>query len=169
MPLTLSTAMLVEKNRLQSDHAWVWLFELDIAGAGGPLRAAMYDQPVVFHGNVFPPAGLQVDSLEDATHAALVNLRVTFENVSQTMMALLETYWVTAASPVWTVLQWQVDVMQPDEMPFGNANVYAVQNFTTDFVGAVADLILEGYTLASIIPKNRYIKTNGFPHVPRRG
>jgi hypothetical protein len=168
VPLTFSTAMLVEKNRLQSDHAFTWLLQVDITGAPGPLRYAMYDQPVVFHGQTFTPAGIQVDSQEDATHAALVNLRVTFQNVDQQIIALLETYWVTVASPVWTVRQWQIDPLMPDEMPFGNANVYSVQTTATDMVNAVAELVLEGITLSSVIPKHRYIATNGFAFLPRR-
>jgi hypothetical protein len=168
MPLSLSTAMLVEKNRLTSDHAWTWLFEVQITGTPGPLRLAMFDQPIVFHGQTFVPAGLQVDSLEDATHAALVNLRVTIANVDQIMMGLYENYWVTTESPDWRVLQWQVDVTMPNEMPYGNANVYSVQQTVTDLMSAVVELVLEGITLTSIIPKHRYIATNGFPNLPRR-
>jgi hypothetical protein len=160
--------MLVEKNRLTSDHAWTWLFEVQITGTPGPLRLAMFDQPIVFHGQTFVPAGLQVDSLEDATHAALVNLRVTIANVDQIMMGLYENYWVTTESPDWRVLQWQVDVTMPNEMPYGNANVYSVQQTVTDLMSAVVELVLEGITLSSIIPKQRYIATNGFPFLPRR-
>jgi hypothetical protein len=169
VPLTLSTAMLIEKNRQQSDTAWTWIWEVDITGAGGPLRLAMYDQPIVFHGLVFDPTVMQVDSLEDATHAALVNMRVSFENVTQTMVALYEQYWVTQATPLWSVRQWQVSVGMPDEMPFERFNLYSVQQTVTDFLTAAAELVLEGYTLTSIIPKNRYISTNGFTNLPRRG
>jgi hypothetical protein len=168
MPLSLSTAMLVEKNRLTSSHTWTWLFQVDITGAPGPLRLAMFDQPIVFHGQTFVPAGLQVDSLEDATHAALVNLRVTIQNVDQTMVVLYENYWVTTQSPDWRVLQWQVDTTMPNEMPFGNANVYSVQQTVTDLMSAVVELVLEGITLTSIIPKQRYVATNGFANLPRR-
>jgi hypothetical protein len=168
MPLSFSTAMLVEKNKRQSTHPWIWLWQVEITGAGGPLRLAMYGEPVVFHGETFAPMAMQVDALEDATHAALVNLRVTFEDVSQTMIALFEAYWVTAVTPVWTILQWQVDPFMPDEMPFGRASVYSIQQVSTDLKSAVAELVLEGVTLTSIIPKNRYISTNGFRHLPRR-
>jgi hypothetical protein len=168
MPLSFTTAMLVEKNRAQSTHPWIWLWQVEIAGAGGPLRLAMYGEPVVFHGEVFEPTAMEVDSLEDATHAALVNLRVTFENVSQIMIALFEAFWVTASTPVWTILQWQIDPFMPDEMPFGRASVYSVQRTVTNLKSAVAELVLEGVTLTSIIPKNRYISTNGFRHLPKR-
>jgi hypothetical protein len=161
--------MLIEKNRQQSDRAWTWIWEVEITGAGGPLRLAMYDQPIVFHGLVFDPTVMQVDSLEDATHAALVNMRVSFENVTQTMVALYEQYWVTQATPLWSVRQWQVSVGMPDEMPFERFNLYSVQQTVTDFLTAAAELVLEGYTLTSIIPKNRYISTNGFTNLPRRG
>jgi hypothetical protein len=168
VPLTLSTANLVEKNRLQSDVAWVWLWQVNIDLAPGPLRLAMFDQPIVFHGQTFAPTAMQVDSLEDATHAALVNLRVSFENVTQTMVALYETYWTQVATPLWEVYQWQVAASMPDEMPFERANIYSVQQTVTDFLTASVDLVLEGFTLSSIIPKNRYISTNGYPNIPRR-
>src|SRR4029453_4211723 len=113
MPLSLSTAMIVEKNRLTSDHNWCWVFEVQIAGAPGPLRLAMFDQPIVSHAQTFVPAGLQVDSLEDATHAALVNLRVTIQTVDQVMMALYENYWVTTQSPDWRVLAREGDTAKP--------------------------------------------------------
>jgi hypothetical protein len=32
----------------------------------------------------------------------------------------------------------------------------------------VVELVLEGVTLTSIVPKNRYISTNGFRFLPRR-
>lgn len=168
MPLSFSTAMLVEKNRVESTHVWTWLWQIEITGAPDFLRLAMHDQPIVFHGLVFEPMAMQVDSLEDATHAALVNLRVSFENVTQTMVALYEQYWVTFATPVWTIRQWTIDVTMPDEMPFGRHNVYSVQQTVTDFLSASAELVLEGLTMTSVLPKNRYISTGGFTNLPRR-
>ena len=168
MPLTFSTAMLVEKNRQQSDHPWIWLWQVNIAGALGPLRLAMHNEAVIFHGQTFVPTAMRVESLEDATHAALVNLRVGFENVPQEMIALFEAYWVTAATPAWDVWQWQLDPFMPDEMPFGRASVYSVQQAVTDLISAEVELVMEGVTLTSLVPKQRYIATNGFPNLPKR-
>ena len=160
--------MLVEKNKVQSTHAWTWLWEVSISGAGAPLRYAMYDQPITFHGLTFQPAGVHVESQEDATHASLVTVRVTFQNVNQEVIALLENYWVTVAQPIWIVRQWQLDPTMPDEMPYGNANVYSVQTVATDMLNAVAELVLEGITLSTVIPKHRYVATNGYNFLPRR-
>lgn len=168
MPLSFSTAMLVEKNRQQSINAWVWLFQLEIQGTGGTFRMAMYDQPVVFHSLTFLPFGITVDSQEDATHAALTSMRVTFQNVTQEMIALFENYWVFAENPVWLVRHWQVAVNMPNEMPFGRANVYSVQQAATDDMNAVAELVLQGITLTALIPKHRYVATNGYLFLPRR-
>jgi hypothetical protein len=163
----MTTSQLVEKNRLQSETAWVWLFQVEIAGASGILRYAMFDQSIVFHNQTFLAAGIKVESQEDATHAALVNMRVSFQNVNQEVIALFELYWATVANPVWTVRQWQVATAFPDEMPFGFANVYSVQNAASDTVNVVSELTLEGLTLTSLIPKYRYIATNGFLYLPR--
>ena len=168
MPLTLSTNMVTEKNRLASDHPWTWLFQVDITGAPAPVRLAMYNEPIVFHGQTFDPTAMQVDSQEDATHAALVNMRATFENVSQTMIALFETYWVTVSTPIWTVLHWQADITQPNEMPFERANVYSVQQATHNDMNASVDLVLEGYSLTTLIPKYRYTETMGYHNIPNR-
>jgi hypothetical protein len=160
--------MAVEKNRLNSTIAWTWLFELSIAGAAGAMRYAMYDQPIVFHGLTHEPAGIEVESQQDATHAALVNMRVTFQNVNQEIIALFENYWVYQETPRWTVRQWQIAVNIPDEMPYGAANVYSVQQTATDLVNASAELVLEGFTLMTVIPKHRYVTTNNFLFIPRR-
>lgn len=168
MPRLLSTAMLVEKNRLESDHVWTLLFEVVIVGAPGPYRLAAYDQDVVFHGLTYLRTALTVDSIEQPTHAALVNLRVTMQNVDQQLIALLEFYWAPLASPVWEVAIWQVDMAQPDETPFGSADVFSVQSATTDFLSCTFDLVAEGVSLTAIMPKRRFVASNGFLHIPRR-
>jgi hypothetical protein len=168
VPLHLSTNQIVEKNRLESTVAWTWLFRVDIAGAAGAMRYAMYDQPITFHGEVYDPAGIEVDSQEDATHAALVQMRVNFQNVNQEIIALFENYWIYTEAPRWTVRHWQIAVNIPDEMPFGAANVYSVQQTATDLINASAELILEGFTLMTVLPKHRYVATNNFLYIPRR-
>lgn len=168
MPRLLSTAMLVEKNRLESDHVWTWLFEVSIVGAPGPFRLVAYDQDIVFHGLVYFRTALTVDTIEQPTHAALVNLRVTMQNVDQQLIALLETYWAPIASPVWEVAIWQIDCAQPNETPFQSADIFSVNSATTDFLTCVFDLVAEGVSLTAVMPKRRFVASNGFLHIPRR-
>lgn len=163
----MSTAMLVEKNRLSSDHPWAHLFQLDIPNAGS-FRATAYDQDVIFHGLRYIAQPLRVDTLEDPTHAALVNIRVTLENVSQQVIALLENYWIFTADPQWTVTIWTVDSTMPDEVSFLAGDVFTTQQVTTDFVQGVFDLVGEGLTLSALLPKRRYSASNNFPFLPRR-
>lgn len=167
MPRLLSTNLLVEKNRLSSDHVWSYLFQLDIQGAPVPYRLAAYDQDVLFHGLLYTRAALDIDQLEEPSHGALITLQVTVGNVDQEMIALFENYWVTVADPQWRVTIWTVDMAQVDETPLTSGEVFSVQQATTDYVTASVDLVAEGVTLASTIPKRRYCASSGFPFLPR--
>lgn len=164
----MSTSMLIEKNKLQSDHPFAHLFEVSIQGAPGPYRLTAYDQDVVFHGETYYRSPLTVDTLEDPTHASLVNLRVTVENVDQQVIALLENYWVFVGDPLWTVSIWTIDAFQPDETDYFAGEVFSVQQVTTDLVVGVFDLVAEGLTLGLLLPKRRFSSAQGFPFLPRR-
>lgn len=168
MPRIYSAALLAEKNRLVSDHPFALLFELDIAGAPAPFRLAAYDQDIFFHGEPYFRFPCDVDALEDPTHAALVNLRVTTSNVDQQMISLLEQYWATTASPQWSVAIYQIDCMQPDQTPFGSADIFSVQQVSTDLLNATFDLVAEGVTLTAVVPKRRYTVSSGFRHIPMK-
>ena len=169
MPRILSTALLVEKNRIESDHVWSLLFQVEIAGAGAPFRLAAYDQDVYFHGMTFAAYALTVDALEEPTHSALVTLRVSVSNVDQQLIALLENYWVTTGSPDWRVTIWTVDCTQADETPLEAGERFSVQTVTTDFLSATFDLVSEGVTLSATVPKRRYTSSSGYPNLPRKG
>jgi|SRR5215831_9852446 len=167
MPRTLSANQTVEKNKLQSDQPWVYLLQINISGASGPYRLAAFDQDIVFSGQVFARYPLDLEVLEMPTHAALVQVRVTIGNVDQQLQALLETYWAPQANPQWEVLIWECMATAPNETPFAAAEVFSVQQITTDLVTAVADLVAEGLTLAAVVPKRRYTVSNGFRFIPR--
>jgi hypothetical protein len=166
MPRILSAALIREKNQLASDHTITFLGQLDIVGGPVPYRLVNYDQDVMFHGIVYHRAAFDVDALEDATSMALVRLRITFGNVDQAFQALLENYW--GPDTPWTVTIWQVDTQQPDETPYQAGEVFEVAQVNTDFVGAVVEVIAEGFTLGATMPKRRYTASGGFQYIPRR-
>ena len=140
---------------------------MTIPTVGVPYRLANSTEPVTFHGLTFLASGFSVDALEDVTSMTLARLRVTFENVSREFQALLETYW--SWDKPWTARLWYpVDLSQPDEMPFGSAEVFLVAQVQTNMLSASAELIAEGITLSGTVPKRRYTATSGFPGVPRR-
>jgi len=168
VPRIFSNALLAEKNRLESDHVWTWLFLIQITGAPGPFRLAAYDQDILFHGQTYQAFSVDLDSIEQPTHAALVNLRATVANVDQQMQSLLETYWAPIASPVWDVTIFEIDARQPDETPLTSGEVFTVQQVTTVFVSATFDLVAEGLTLNSSVPKRRYTTSGGFDRLPTR-
>ena len=164
----LHAALTSEFNRLESDHVITMLAQVEIQGAPVVYRLANYDQDIVFHGLPFLRASFDVDSLEEATSASLVHIRVTIGNVNQEFQSLLENYWAAVADPLWTVTMWTVDAMQPDLTPFATGEVYSILNIPTDLVTAQPDLIVEGLTLSRVVPRRRYTTASGFPNIPRR-
>jgi hypothetical protein len=164
----LHAALTSEFNRLESDHVVTMLAQVDIQGAPGIYRLANYDQDVVFHGLTFFAASFDVDSLEEATSASLVHIRVSIGNVNQEMQSLLENYWASVSDPQWLVTLWTVDTQNPDLVPYGAGEVFSIQNIPTDLVTAQPDMIVEGLTLGRIVPRRRYTKSGGFRSIARR-
>jgi hypothetical protein len=158
--------MLIEKNRLESDHVLTCLFQVDIPGAPVPLRLANYDVPIVFHGLTYEPWPVNVDSVEDTTSASLAHLRIAPQNVTQEMIALFETYWYDNQD--WRVTMWHIDAMQPDVTSFESGDVYSLMSSPTDLLVATFDLVAEGMTLNTLVPKRRYTTSGGFRNIPRR-
>ena len=157
---------IAELNRLESDHVLTCLFQVDIPGAPLPLRLANSDGPIVFHGLIFDPWPVNVDSVEDATSSSMTHLRISPQNVSREIIALFETYWY--ADQDWRVTMWEIDARQPDVTSFESGNVYALMSSPTDLLAATFDLVAEGMTLNTLVPKRRYTTTSGFAAIPRR-
>jgi hypothetical protein len=157
-----------EITQLSSTHVITMAFELVILGAPAPFRLVNFDQPISFHGLFFEPFPVSVETLEEATSAALVSLRVTAQNVSQEMQSLLENYWGSTIDPQWTATIWQLDAMAPDTVPLSAGEVLSVSSVVTDLVTASFELIAEGLTLGRSVPRRRYTTSNGFKFLPRR-
>lgn len=157
-----------EINQLASDHVWTMALELTIAGAPVPFRVVNYDQDIVMNGLSFLRFPFAVDSLEEATSASLVNIRVTPQNVTQDMSSLLENYWASVADPDWSVIIWAIDATNPNLTAFGSGELFTVSSVATDLVSAVFDMIAEGLTLSATVPKRRFTTSGGFAFIPRR-
>ena len=71
----LDPAMVNELNRLESDHVMTMAAQLEIIGAPGAYRFVNYDQDITFRGLLYTKASFAVDSLEEATSAALVHIQ----------------------------------------------------------------------------------------------
>ena len=159
-------SLIAEYNRLESDHVLTCLFMVEIPGAPLPLRLANYDVPIIFHGLLYEPWPVNVDSVEDATSSSMTHLRIAPQNVSREMIALFETYWYDNQD--WRVTMWHIDAMQPDITNFESGNVYSLMSSPTDLMMATFDLVAEGMTLNTLLPKRRYTTTSGFSSIPRR-
>lgn len=161
-----SAALQREIAQIASTHVFTCLFELQIPGAPGAYRIANYDQDVLFHGLSFFAYPVDVDSLEEATSASLVHINVTAANVDRQIGSLLENYWTD--SPDWSATLWTIDTQQPDETSFGTGQPYGVMSVGTDLGVAKFDLLAEGWSLVTTVPKRRFTVTGGFPAIPRR-
>lgn len=155
-----------EKNLLASTHVFTCLFEVVIPGAPVPFRLANYSEDIVFHGFTYSVFPVAVDSVEDTTSANLAHLRVSLQNVTQEVISLFENYWY--ADPNWTVTMWHIDAANPDDTPYASGDVYTVMAAPTDLLSATFDLVAEGYTLTTLLPRRRYTATSGFTNIPRR-
>jgi hypothetical protein len=164
----LDAALVSEMNRVESDHVITMAAQIAIAGAPAVYRLVNYDQDITFHGLLYSATSFDVDSLEEATSASLVHIRVTIGNVNQEMQSLLENYWASVADPEWTVTLWTIDARQPDLTPFGTGEVYSIMQIPTDLVTAAPDMIVEGLTLSRIVPRRRYTTSGGYQNIPRR-
>jgi hypothetical protein len=164
----LNPVLAREVNQLSSTHVFTMCFQVDIENGPLPYRLVNYDQPITFHGLTFLPFPVKVDSLEEATAATLVHLRVTADNVSREFQSLLENYWATVPDPYWEVTIWQIDCLQPDLTSLGSGEIFSVQEVPTDLVTAAPDLLAEGLTLSRVVPGRRFTTSGGFPHIPRR-
>lgn len=164
----LSAGLIHEKNQLDSANVWTMCFQLTIEGAPGVFRLVNYDQDITFAGLLFERFPCDVDSLQEATSAALVNIRLTIGNVDQQMQSLLENYWSGVADPLWLVTIWQINATTPDQTAFGTGEIFSVTKVDTDLITAIVDLQAEGITLSAIVPKRRYTTSSGFAHIPRR-
>jgi hypothetical protein len=167
MAKLLSFELAREKNKLASSSVWTMLFELTIPGAPAPFRVVNYDQAINFHNQIFLPMPVEVESLEEASSASLVHLRITIENVTQQIIALLELYWHT--QPRWLVRIWQIDARQPLLTPLASSEDFVIMQAKTNFMTTTFDVMAEGLTLTKTIPIRRYTVSNGFPQIPRRG
>jgi hypothetical protein len=166
LPRIFSAALAQELARIASDHVLTVAMQLDIPGGPGAYRIINYDQSVTFHGSLFTAYPMDVDVLEETTSDALAHVRVTAANVDQQIQSLLENYWRN--DPHWQVTIWQLDVQQPNETPFATGSILSVESVETDLLTAVFDLVCEGYTLGTLLPKRRYNATNGFKSIPRK-
>lgn len=161
-----SPVMRREKNQLSSTHVLTCLFEVTIPGAPIPFRLANYSEDIVFHGITYTVFPVAVDSVEDTTSSTLAHLRVAPQNVSQEMISLFENYWYD--NPHWTVTMWHIDAETPDDTPLTSGQVYTVMQAPTDMLSATFDLVAEGMTLTTLLPRRRYTASGGFPSIPRR-
>ena len=161
-----SLELIAEHNRLESDHVLTCLFQVDIPGAPLPLRLANYDVPIIFHGLLYEPWPVNVDSIEDATSSSMTHLRIAPQNVSREIIALFETYWYDNQD--WRVTLWEIDAMQPDVTTFESGSVYSLMSSPTDLMVGTFDLVAEGMSLNTLLPKRKYTTTSGFANIPRR-
>ena len=107
-----------------------------------------------------------MDSIEDATSSSMTHLRIAPQNVSREIIALFETYWYDNQD--WRVTLWEIDAMQPDVTSFESGNVYSLMASPTDLFVGTFDLVAEGMSLNTLLPKRKYTSTRGFPAIPRR-
>lgn len=87
---TVSIQGLIEKNKLNQDTPWLFLFDLQV-DATTTLHFVNYPESVVWNGVTYTPYYLRMDSLKEESNGALPTITVTVSNVIREMEALMQS------------------------------------------------------------------------------
>lgn len=88
MPLTISAAATIEKNKLCSDGAWLVL--LEIALPGQTIHLVRNNENIIWRGIEWAAFPFDIDDIEENTKGEVQSLNVKVSNVTRTIQAYLE-------------------------------------------------------------------------------
>lgn len=81
MPRTLTTDLVLEKNRLDPSSPWLELYEVLMVGsAGPPLRYANHPVRVIYQGQEYEPIAVTHETISETTHTGLRQFTVHVAN-----------------------------------------------------------------------------------------
>jgi phage-related protein len=89
MPRQMFLAGLIEKNKLEQDSPWLFLFDLKLDGSN-TFYFVNYPEEVIWNEHTYAPFYLRMDSLKEESNGSLPQVRVTASNVMREMEALLQ-------------------------------------------------------------------------------
>ncbi|MHC1726494.1 MAG: hypothetical protein AB9866_10870 [Syntrophobacteraceae bacterium] len=92
--MTLPAELTIEKNKLHSKSATIWLVEAEIAGADPALtlRYAHQSSDIEWDGETWLKSSFQISGLNQTTKGKNAEVQLAIANVDQAIQAEVETY-----------------------------------------------------------------------------
>jgi len=87
--LPLSSAAIIEKNKVAGDSVWVILLEITIPGASA-IRICSNNENIVWNGETWVPFPFELDEMSENNGGEVPSLNVRVSNVTQELQYYLE-------------------------------------------------------------------------------
>ena len=88
--LDLSSAAIVEKNKLSSDGAWLVLLEIDIAGLEQPIRLVRNNENISWGGHEWYAFPFDLDEIGENSKGEIPNLAIRVSNITRVIQGVVE-------------------------------------------------------------------------------
>ena len=173
MPRTLSSALILSKNTINSINSWAFLVNIKYRTALPPsetfanLYFTNYDRVIIFNSQTFIPYPVSVGELSENSTGETTRFQLGIGNIGNAITDILNLYWLNIADPLWFVNVWLVDTSQPVETSVASNESYTVVSVTTTLLAANLDCIWVGVGYEKRLPGRRYTKLSGYEHIPR--
>jgi hypothetical protein len=89
--VTLSNAILVEKNKLNQTGVWPWLLALTPVG-GATVRFTTNTEPIVYGGQTYNPLRFKIEPIERTTDGSLQVFKIIVTDVGRVLQGTLRAY-----------------------------------------------------------------------------
>jgi len=150
--------------RTREGAALIWLIEVSIPLiAGSPVRFAVNNETVTFHGNVFDPIDAVIDQVGEGTVDSPPGVTITVSNVGNPIGATVDNYWYPAlgAEQIWSATLWYIDASAPDNVPTGLGMQFEISDITYSAVMAKFSMRPKFLSITKTFGRN--FNTTDFP------
>lgn len=141
--LTLSTAIIAEKNKVATKSAWIILIDITLSDLGATeFYVTNNNEDVTFDGQLYTALPFELDVRTDTLKGEIPELILRVSNVTRVLQAYLEDTYGAVGSEV------TIRVVNTDLL----AESYADLEMTFDVIGTVADDMWIEFTLGAPNP-----------------
>jgi len=87
---TIPASLVIEKNKVTTTSAWLWILDILFAGEVSPIRFVKSLDDLTYEGNLYTRMPFQLDVLRDERSGTIDNLVLKFPNVLRILEPYLE-------------------------------------------------------------------------------
>lgn len=91
MPLPISTAAILEKNKITSDNVWLLLLEITYPGET-PVRVCLNNETITWDSETWFPAAFSLSGLQETKDAEIPSVTLEVLDLARVITPHLETY-----------------------------------------------------------------------------